>query len=401
MSLDFAARSSVVNSGAGLAQQATGALRFNLRIPLMRNAGEAVVGAQLRASEYERSASEADLLQTAAATVLQTAQSYWDLLTRQKRLEILRTSQKRAEDLVAELRKLISADQIPAAEINLATANEAEKRAASTAAEQSVQEAWATLARQLGMSAGELKNVAIAAELPQVDEGLIGKAATQVDALRQRALERRSDLKAARVRERAARELMLAAKHNIRPQFDLIAGVSTAGLAEGASALAFGPMLASNSAGPSVNVGLEYRWPFANEAARGQILTRSASYDQALIRIVDLEQSINTNIATFATALRRIGARYREGVAAAERYQITVQNEQTKRRLGSATLIDVINVLDRYDNAQLSLLALQQEYAATLAQIDYEIGRIVLKEDSGYVVDLALLSGERTAKFPD
>lgn len=400
-SFDFAAKSSIVNSGTGLAQQASGTLRFNLRIPLLRNAGEAVVGAQLRASELERDATEADLMQTAATTVLQTAQAYWDLLTRQKRLEILRVSEKRAKDLVAEMRKLISADQIPAAEINLASANEAEKRAASVSGEQAVQEAWASLARQLGMSAGQAKDAPLSGELPLVNDAVIAKAAGAVEALRQGALERRSDLSAARVRERAARALLFAARHNLKPQLDLIAGISTTGLSEGASALAFGPALVTNNTGPSVNVGLEYRWPFANEVARGQVLARSASYDQAQIRVADLEQSINTNVVTLTASLRRIGTRYKEGQAAAERYRITVQNEQTKRRLGRATLIDVINVLDRYDNAQLSLMALQQEYATVLAQIDFEIGRIVRKEGGEYLVDLAVLTGDPAAGFAE
>ena len=41
---------------------------------------------------------------------------------------------------------------------------------------------------------------------------------------------------------------------------------------------------------------------------------------------------------------------------------MSVQNEQTKRRLGLATLIDVLNVQDRLDNSLLLLLQLQQEY---------------------------------------
>jgi len=398
VSLEFASQNSLVNAATGLAQQTTGTIRFNIKVPLLRNAGEEAVGAPLRASEYERDAAAADLLQTACTTVLQTAQSYWDLLARQKRLAILRSSETRAADLVSELRKLIDADQIPAADINLATANEAEKRAARAAGEQSVQEAWANLARQLGMSAGEANGTPLSGELPQVSEKVIDATAGSLERLRRLALEQRSDLKAAHVRERAAQVLMVAARRNLKPQFDLTAGISSGGLTEGTSALALGPALVSNLTGPSVNVGLEYRWPFSNETARGLLLSRSASYDQTLIRILNLEQSIDTNIATLAASLRRIGTRYQEGKAAAERYQITVKNEQTKRRLGLATLIDVLNVQDRLDNAQLSLLALQQEYAAVLAQIDFEIGSIVQKEGDEYRVDLAALTGDQATK---
>ena len=393
--IDFSGMNTNVNNINGIPRQLTGTVRFDVRVPLARNSGESVVGAQLRASESEREASREDLVQTASTVVLQTALAYWDLASRTQRLAIATAAENRAVALVAELRKLIAADQIPAADLNLAAANEAEKQSARTAAQQNVQEAWANLARQIGVSAAEYREHPVSSELPAVSSDVIRRSVGGLDAMRASAIETRRDLKAARIRERAANELRIAAQGNLRPLVDLTLGVTRGSLVEGASTAAIGPALSSDRTGATVVLGLEMRWPFANDTARGVFLSRSAGYDQALIRVLDLERSVATNVATLVGALRRVGERYDSQRAAAERYSVSVGNEQTKRRLGLATLIDVLNVQDRLDNAQLALLQLQQEYAAALAQLDFEIGRIVLQESDGYAIDLLTLTGAR------
>jgi outer membrane protein TolC len=76
-----------------------------------------------------------------------------------------------------------------------------------------------------------------------------------------------------------------------------------------------------------------------------------------------------------------------------ERYALSVKNERTKRRLGLSTLIDVINVQDRLDAAQLSQLQLRQEYAQLLAQLYFELGTLVLRAPGGFEVDMPALVG--------
>jgi hypothetical protein len=41
----------------------------------------------------------------------------------------------------------------------------------------------------------------------------------------------------------------------------------------------------------------------------------------------------------------------------------------------------------------LALLQLQQDYASALAQLDFEIGRIVVQAGDAYEIDLATLTG--------
>lgn len=378
----------------GVPRQTAGILRIALRVPLQRNAGGIQFSTAVEASELERQASLEDLVQTSSGVVFSVAQAYWELAARQRRLEILRDSEGRAGELVAELRKLIDADQIPSAELNLALANEAEKRAARAAEEQLLQQTWTNLARLLMADAGDVfLTLPQLDPLPGVDESLLGEVREPRNRLAQ-ALVRRPDLRAARLREQAAGFLVAAAHNALRPQVDLVAGATTHSLAESASALNAAGGFGRNLQGPSLNIGVEMRWPYENNVSQGQLLARSAARDQATIRLRDLESSVGPSLASIASAMARTVLRYRETEAASARYAISLQNERTKRRLGLSTLIDVLNVQDRLDAAKLSLLSLQQEYASLLAQLMFESGSLVAREQDEFEVDINRLLGQ-------
>ena len=68
-----------------------------------------------------------------------------------------------------------------------------------------------------------------------------------------------------------------------------------------------------------------------------------------------------------------------------------MKNEYVKRKLGLATLIDVITVQDRLDGARLQLLQLRQEYAVGVAQILFDAGELVGREAESYRVNSVLL----------
>ena len=374
-------------------QQTTGNVRFALRIPLMRNAGGVQQSSALQARELELDASMEDLIQTSAVAVVSVVQAYWDLAGRIKRVEILKSSEKRAEDLSTEIGKLVAADQIPGAELDLAQASASEKRAARLSEEQSFQSAWNTLGRLLHSDTGDTPADALSMDsLPVVDERAFALAEAALSR-RTGAPVRRADVRAARFRERATALQKAAAQDGLKPQVDLVTSLSTNGLAEGSSALAIGPALGWGRPLPTASIGVELRIPFENNVARGLVVTRSSAHDQSVVRLRDVERNAGPLVVTAASALRRIALRYRDTLAAANRYETAVKNEYVKRRLGLSTLIDVINVQDRLDSAQLLLLQLRQEYAVAIAQLLFENGELIGREASGFQVDVPMLTG--------
>jgi outer membrane protein TolC len=119
------------------------------------------------------------------------------------------------------------------------------------------------------------------------------------------------------------------------------------------------------------------------------LLAQSAVHDANLIRLHDLEASVASNVAAVAAALQRSVEQLVEGREAVKRYAITLQNQMTKRRLGSATLLDVINVEDRLNNALLNEVQFQQGYANAIVQLRFELGSLVHKRDDSYDIRIA------------
>ena len=66
----------------GIPTQTTGSIRFGVRYPLQRNANGIEQSSALAASELERDASNEDLLQISATTVLNVVQTYWEIAAR-------------------------------------------------------------------------------------------------------------------------------------------------------------------------------------------------------------------------------------------------------------------------------------------------------------------------------
>ena len=396
--IEFGLTANAISSSLTPPQQTAAALRFGIRVPLLRNAGGIQQSTALKARELERDASVEDLVQASANTVIGVTQAYWELASRIKRIEILKASESRAEGLVAEITKLVAVDQIPGAELDLAQASAAEKRAARFAEEQSFQIAWNALGRLLQADTGEAAVESVSTDpLPAIDQRAFALADAAVQR-RQAAPDRRADVRAARLRERAAYLQRLAAENGLKPQVDMIVAATTNGLAEGASALALGPALSLSRPLPSLSVGIELRVPFDNNAARGLLLSQESAHGRSIVRMRDAERSVGPLVVTAANTLRRIAQRHRDTLAAADRYVVAVQNEYIKRRLGLSTLIDVITVQDRLDNAQLLLLQLRQEFAVALAQLQFENGDLIRRDGDAYRVDLPALTGVQPAR---
>ncbi len=379
---------STLNEASGTPRQTTAGLRFGIRVPLLRNAGGVQNESALKAREIERDASIEELLQTSSTTVLNVVQAYWELAARLLRANILRESEKRASELVAEIEKLVAADQIPGAELDLAEASAGEKRSSRVAEEQALQAAWNNLGRLLQAdTVDDVLGAALQTDaLPEVDPRAVDFAG-RMQGRHKDALDKRPDIRAARLRERAAHIQVLAAEDTLKTQLDFVGSLNTSGLREGSN----GPDFDLSRPFPVLNLGFQVRMPLESTAARGLVATRQAAHRQSVVRLHEAEGNVGSALVTSSSALRRIVRRHEDTAGAVVRYEQAVKNEYVKRKLGLATLIDVITVQDRLDGARLQLLQLRQEYATGIAQILFDAGELVGREADSYRVNTALL----------
>jgi outer membrane protein TolC len=379
----------------GDAPQNRNQVNFQITVPLQRGLGVEATGANERAAAIALDATKADLRHTVAQSVFNSVTQYWSYLAAANNLEIARRAEGSVNRLVEEVQKLIGADELPAAELNLVRANAADKAAQRAAAEQALVDARSALGRAIGLNAAQTAALPLPATgFPAVEEEIL-RISQEVDRLHQQALIRRADFASARTREESALALVAGARNQLKPQLDLNLAVGYSTLREGSRLQDFRLGLDQNLTGPNATVTLRYLFPPANNTAAGILLQQSAAYDQATINARDLRNSILINVQTVAEALRHGAEQLRLAEASVRLYETTVSNEEVKRRLAVATLIDVINVGDRLLNALLNRNSQYFTYANNLARLRFETGTIVEPSPAGpehYAVDLSTLT---------
>ncbi len=360
----------------GLPSQTTGRLAFGVRLPLARGSGEQAVGAGIRAAERDLEATNAQRRYVISLALRDTAAAFWEYAARWRQLEIARAGERRAAGLVDELRKLLAADEIPAAEIDLSSASLVERVNARIAAEQALSEARLALGRVMGVEPGRLGAIAAPANaLPQaVSPGL---ERIRVSELVDGAGKLRDDLHALTLLIAAAREKIEQARDSARPLVDLTVSVGVSGLREGTSLSAYPNPLALSTAGPSVLMQLGAQYPYGNRYAQGQIGQAMAALTDLEIRANALRTEIAAGVTTSAEGLQRAAQLLAVSRDLVGHYTKALEAERTKRRLGMSTLIDVIAVEDRLQSTALADIDRRRNYAVSIVRLKHELGTLL------------------------
>lgn len=374
-----------ISAQQGMPSQTTRKITFGLRVPLARGAGDNFAKATLRAAERERDAATDQKLFSVSLALRDATVAYWEYLSRWRELEIARTGEQRTAGLLEELRKLIAADEIPAAELDLAVANHAERSAAHIAAEQALLEARQALGRLMGLSAEQFATVTKpVTEFPGIEgkEPRIPGTAELVGW----AYASRGDWLAAEFQHSALQDRVAAARDLTRPQIDVALNVSSAGLREGVAVNQTGGLFAGTSAGPSVTAQVSIQFPVQNLVAQGQFRQAAAIATESAIRLEALKAEIASTVLIAAADLKRVAQVLQVSGEIVRRYSRTLENERIKRRLGVATLIDEINVEDRYYRALVDDVRRRRDYASGLVRLRHEIGGLVRGAENGFAV---------------
>lgn len=363
----------------GILPSTSGVLSFALMLPLLKNTGE-ISAAGLTAARLEHQAARFELEQSVSSALLEVALAYWDYLAKHRRLEIAINSEARSTALIDEVRRLISADQLPKADIYAVEANHSERRVLRVSAESAVSESRRRLARAMGIDLKKM--LALPAPIDQFPTVPDQNLPLAIKKLSLTALERRPDLHALELRQQAAEQRVVAARGSLKPSVDLTLEASSTGLNETLGTFSLRPYYESraNTIAASVVLAL----PFQNSAASGLLLSTSSSKDSALIALREQEATVATNIHVLVTELSRGIEELLAAREAVDRYRSALDAEQTKRRMGMSTLIDVLTLEDKLNNARLSEVDLAQGFASTLAQLRFELADFLESDGTGY-----------------
>ncbi len=380
--------SGTVNDMSKLSAQNTANIDFSIRVPLLRNSGE-IAAAGESAADKELAASAQDLRFSLAQNVLKTVASYWSLLAAQKNLDIAREFETSVRRMVNETRKLIEADELPASDLNMLEANLLDRAASRISAEQARLNARQSLGLAMGLPHQHIATLELADEFPaaviepaMLEDHLIGLIAL--------AVQRRPDFKAAQLRRDAARTLSSAAQTDLKPQLDLTVRVGYSGLAEGA-----GPerALSQNRSSPNIGISLSYQWPLANNVARGRYRQQAAVYDQNILQVASIERSIGLGVEATLSGLVYSAQQLRQSEEAVDLYRIAEENEKTKYKLGSSTMLNVLTISDSLLSAELGKISYRLNYLNALAELNFQTGALIAENKLGSSIGLDQLVG--------
>lgn len=368
----------------------TASVGLTLGLPLLRDRGGAESAASERAAAHDYEASLLALRHTTAQRVLSAVVAYWDYLSAQRRLDVSRASEERAQRTADQTRVLVQAEERTPADLTQILGNLASKKVSRISFEQAVVEAQQQLGLAVGLPAEQIPWLPPAATdfpIPPAP-GALGTASQElVDG----AYARRSDLAAAEQDLLATRSLLDGTRSELKPRLDLVvsSGYTTTG-----DGLGFGPFFTPlYRPGPKLDASLQlsFQLPLANSRARGRLLqTASASEQQRILRD-DLRRRISTGVAVALQALQRGAAGVTESEEAVRLSESTVQAEQRKFQLGVSTLFDVIQAQDGLTNALLGQIQSQRNYAVAIATLRFQSGTLVFGQRDQPTVETASL----------
>jgi len=355
----------------------TGVASLNMSVPLLRGRGGGMLAAAERAAAMQLTASLSDVSQTRAAGVLASVDAYWGYVAAFGALTVLRESEERADRLVQQTRTLIAADERPAADSIAVVATLAARRAARLSGEDAVSAARQALAQTMGIPAGQLASLPAPVDVFPVTPDSAALTAWPSDSVWvSRALARRPDLAAARLRSAAAREIRRGAQREVRWQVDFNAGVGYTGIETGSRFGQYFSPLRSDQRGFQTQFGFAYGLPLLNQAAEGQLERSGAADRQAAIAAEELARTIALSVVTSVETLRRAAMQLRLSETAVHLFTAALGHEREKFRLGTTTLFDLLTAEDNLTSAQLGLTSARRRAAAAIAQLRFATGAL-------------------------
>lgn len=367
--------------------QNTAGINLTFTVPLMRGLGKEATGAEEMAAEREYEYRLHQMRHTTWESVFNTVLKYWAYQSATKRLDLLKVSESRAKSYVRDIRALINADELPAAELENMLANLESKTASRIAREQALYEAKQNLGLAMGLQFEAIDVLPLPSDdFPEVNDKK-EIPFIQKEAMIKNALASRDDYLASKELQKSKNILLKAARNELKSKLDLSFNAGYSGLKEGSNASNFITSTRSNIPGVSASILLICELPYGNRAARGMLLQRKSEYEKHRIATNNLARNITSKIAVAFSAYKNSKRELIKARKSAHYYKKALKNEREKVKLGTATLLDLIEVERRLTNTLLDEISAHLKYAVALARHRFETGTMMTGDGEDAYID--------------
>lgn len=383
--------------GKGIEPIYTTRAGINTVIPLLRGRGANATGGAERAALIEVDATRLALRHQADLSTLETVRAYWDLRAAQANFEVTETSVKNQQRLVELTAAQAKDGSIPAIEVARSRAAEARARGRLEDASRALQEAQARLLDTMGLTASDDP-----ATLPRaLDDFPATPAPADLTAPAIAAAvgvsgDRRNDIQAALVSERAGRALTDTLGTFTRSKLDLNTKVWWTALDDLVNFVQDPARPNDPTArvkqkegfagtvdrwvGPSLEASLDFERPLANNAAEGRLAQQRAELRRREITANDLRRLARLGVVRSARSLVESIDRVRAAEESVRFYEQTIQGDFERFRAGDITALDTIITVEQQVDALLSLVAARRDVAKLIAEMRFESGQLVTHE---------------------
>ncbi|MDP2874801.1 MAG: TolC family protein, partial [Holophaga sp.] len=339
----------------------TGILSASYTQSLLKGFGRQVAEANVIVAKKGAIAADYQFQKSIIDLVASTETLYWGVVSAQRNLENKQQALTLAQKQLKENRIRVEVGTLAPIEVTSAEAAEAQRQQDIIKAEADFANAKDALLRSLYPSTTRPESLEL------TDSPTLSHITTDEKSAEKMALERRVELKTARLDLESKQILEGVSRNRLKPQLDLKLAYN----GNAADYDTFSPVNSDlwQAKNPGYNVGLTFSMPLPNRAAKGSMAQARANLRSSELTLRDLELGIALEVRT---ALRDVDS-MEKGVKAAEKTRIfrakDLEAEQKKYENGMSTNFLVLSKQDVLDSAKSAELQSQISYAKAVTTL--------------------------------
>ena len=356
-------------------------LGFFVNIPLLRNLGEYSQYTTLeKAAQLAAEAARLELEFTISSQILDLLNEYWGLRSAQDAVKISQVNEIDGKKLIDLTEALVQGYVVPAIQLDQAKANFEQFTTQRIAARQTQSTASQALAISIGFDPIELFDEPVATDdFPNTDKTVIDNKV--VRSLVQLALQRRSDLRSAKLTTRAAEILVRGARNATLPQIDFAIGAG--GLTDSVKQNGIDKTEDTTQLGVGIGASLTIDWPMYNNTADGLLVQQLATLNQARAQQRLNENQVASEVILAAKGLLNARQALIETNQAVKNQRSSFEAQQEMFTMGMTSLVEVITTQTSLSTIELSLIEAKQGYAVAIAQMRHSTGTLLPFPENG------------------
>lgn len=308
---------------------------LSLSRPLLEGAGREPNLALIRQARIDTTLSREELRGFAESLVATIEQTYWDYSLALRRVDIVEESARLAEQQLFETRQRIEVGALAETELAAARAEVALRREDSINARANLDSLRLRLLRLLNPPLEDFWRTRIEiTEFPEFPESAVGEVSEYVA----QALEKRPDLRQARLALRRGELDVVQTRNGVLPRLDFFVRLGLGAYDMSLDQAARGALEAEDF---NVTAGLSFDWAVGRRADRARYRADVLKTDQARAAILNLEQRIEMEVRTAYIEAERARDQLDATAATREVQEEKLRAETEKFGVGRSTSLFV------------------------------------------------------------